>query len=1597
MATGRRSPALDRVDMAPSGPHRRRPRWHYLLLVLVLLAGLVAAGLVLLQRPAIGTSFANAVFARFHPVPRATVGVAEVRGDWLTHLELRGVRITRGDTLLGSIDTLRARYGLGSLLTGKLHVRDLHLSGVFVTADIVDTTTSAKRGPPLTLADLLRGRFYSGPPIRVDRLAIQDATYSDRGGSRDSLVILDHIGLLARRVRLGGDFSFELDSLGLGRAPRSTGSRIDFGIAARLDRGRFEAHSLRFRSGSSTADGSIVLGLDDKDAITEARLTLKTLPLALRDLDMLTPGLDLDGAVVADIDVSGLHAREMSGRISATCDHGRWGPLSLQGVRLDATFTDGGAETKLSGLCGQARLEVTGSSRPFDRVPTYDLVARTDRLPDRIPGPAWWTDLARRVPAAVTMRLRGSGYAKPILDLVGRATGSAGDIDVDAHLDMTRDFAWSVRRLRFDRVDIARWMGDTTASTLSGSLTASGKSAFARSRTVEAELELAPSRYGEWRADRGRVHLRLSGADFAARVGIDSEFDVVGARGQTTSEFQGRIAGTAQGLGFLMGSSRASALRDGRVAAKLRLDLEPSRVAQYEILGTSLGLTLARGRVNVDGVLASQAGRADLSAHGRPFDSAPSYVLERARFNDVDLSAWTGNRALSSRISGNLTGQGGFGAGSSTGGTWEGTLQLDPSRLGRLDVTNGHARASWTNGNGSLLAVLLAAGDTLSARGRMTTRDGTPRGRADLTVPLGLLAALAGRDSLKTSGSLTAEASFVGTKPATADLDGTLRSHGSVGDLRIDSLLAGLRLRQGTLFLDTLVARSNVGTASGAGQLALFDTTGASDIRVALRVRDAKPLRTLLDADTLAVDSARVDLHVRGSEGRRHLDARAAIRALAWNDTRIRWTEGNVQADLDSQWRPVRAHAEGSVQRVRGVALPWHSATALLDLEDGETRIDLHATRDERHDLRLVARARSDSTGGHLALETIGVRADSATWALTHPARIDYGQGRLAIDDFDLRSGGGRIHARGVIDRRGDQSFRLEMNGVGLDVLTTALGRPDVAGTLGGTLELEGPAAAPRGSGGLDLDLVAAGHAAGNVRSRLSWNGRRLDFGGHFATPKMDSLTWTGSLPLQLSLASGDSGAPARVRVMEGDVDVRLLARQFPLEALGPLLDPKAVGPLQGTLDLDARLKGNSHSIAGDGRVEVKHGVLPLPGLGVVYRDIDALATLRGDRVAVDHARVTSDKGRIDATGEFRLVSLTRVEPRMHVESRKFVVADAPDLRAILSGSVDVTGTLTSPVVKGKATIENSSFTMGPVASAESGPAIQLTEADVRMLEETFGDVSAAPRNAGLLLYDASDLDLNIKLEGNNWIRQNARPKLSVALTGDVHLKKAPHREPELFGRIAPIPNRGYVEQFARSFDIVGGEVLLNGPMTAHRVDIQAQYKPSSDTELGGDDTVIKLDVQGSINKLSLVLSSEPAMSEAEIVSYIATGHSPTVDRMGTGSSSNDKSSLATDIGLSQIAGFAEEPAREAVGLDVLQVRFDALKGATLVAGRYLDPQLYVGFRQPLQYKETSSPSAGETNRTSVEVEYAVHQWLVLNLQGETSKLRSFIRARHAY
>jgi autotransporter translocation and assembly factor TamB len=179
---------------------------------------------------------------------------------------------------------------------------------------------------------------------------------------------------------------------------------------------------------------------------------------------------------------------------------------------------------------------------------------------------------------------------------------------------------------------------------------------------------------------------------------------------------------------------------------------------------------------------------------------------------------------------------------------------------------------------------------------------------------------------------------------------------------------------------------------------------------------------------------------------------------------------------------------------------------------------------------------------------------------------------------------------------------------------------------------------------------------------------------------------------------------------------------------------------------------------------------------------------------------------------------------------------------------------------------------------------------------------------------------------------------------------------------------------------------------------IQSEYgNRGSGSSTDQSDVVVHLDLEGKFDELRLILSSEPALSETEIVTFIATGRSPTTRVETSQNSQSDAAALGRDIGLSQITGAIEGEAKQSVGLDVLKVRYDALRGATMVAGRYVAPQVYIGFQQPLQVTATGTENNGEQFQTLVEMEYEAYRWLFLNVQGETSLIRSFLRFKREY
>ena len=97
------------------------------------------------------------------------------------------------------------------------------------------------------------------------------------------------------------------------------------------------------------------------------------------------------------------------------------------------------------------------------------------------------------------------------------------------------------------------------------------------------------------------------------------------------------------------------------------------------------------------------------------------------------------------------------------------------------------------------------------------------------------------------------------------------------------------------------------------------------------------------------------------------------------------------------------------------------------------------------------------------------------------------------------------------------------------------------------------------------------------------------------------------------------------------------------------------------------------------------------------------------------------------------------------------------------------------------------------------------------------------------------------------------------------------------------------------------------------------------------------------------------------------------------------------------VAGVLEGFAAERIALDVVEIAVDPVRGTTLVAGRYVSPDVYLGFRQSVSFGDDGDSNRTDTQLTEVELEYRWYRWLTINLQTSASELRFYLRSRHDY
>jgi len=555
---------------------------------------------------------------------------------------------------------------------------------------------------------------------------------------------------------------------------------------------------------------------------------------------------------------------------------------------------------------------------------------------------------------------------------------------------------------------------------------------------------------------------------------------------------------------------------------------------------------------------------------------------------------------------------------------------------------------------------------------------------------------------------------------------------------------------------------------------------------------------------------------------------------------------------------------------------------------------------------------------GHLAL-----RFDEQTLQTSRPFSLllDPGAGEMRLRDLDLTGDLGTVRAGGTVGADTMAlTARLDLS-LPPDLLATLLPEPYRRRDFGLSLQVDANAGgrpdSPFGSVAVSAtaspqsepgDLFLEGHA------RILPDGTAQTAGAQaaFSLSRADSLLVTGTMNLPGAWSSEPAGwAPHPSSATECELE----APGFDLATLNLILPDDL--ELEGRCRF--RLNAGGHlteliPFAGDSAAP---GALPAP---------------------------TPD---FDLSGDLQLT-----EVKATVDSRSWLAAHC---------NATVGGTTRAPVVRGR--METIS---GVIELPPASPRLHPTEGVSLLWEDearqppasvAAGD-SAAPA-AGQptsRIAPALDLDFEIVVPGEVWLRG---PGLEAELGADLKIESSPETAAK-----APVVASGTAQALQGSYKFMGRQFNVErGLVTLYG---QAEPNPDLDVVLRTEveDTIVRILVTGTAKEPQVMLSSEPEMSEGDILTLLVTSG-------GAGSGDASASALLVGLGLSQL----QRRAAERIGLDTIEYRQSTAEGeaSSLAVGKYLSPKLLIRYEQSL----------GEASAFLVKLNYLLSRQLKLETSYE--------------
>jgi translocation and assembly module TamB len=641
------------------------------------------------------------------------------------------------------------------------------------------------------------------------------------------------------------------------------------------------------------------------------------------------------------------------------------------------------------------------------------------------------------------------------------------------------------------------------------------------------------------------------------------------------------------------------------------------------------------------------------------------------------------------------------------------------------------------------------------------------------------------------------------------------------------------------------------------------------------------------------------------------LRAQLSASDVSYHDLRVGELRADVTLDLSDRSRS-HGVAQASAVEWRDRVFERVALAAEGFIADHALTIDAQAA-DVDFAAKFTGRYAGRDWRGMLASSTLTLGTEP--WELAESASLQVSSAAFSLDNACWQASS--------LARLCVSTSRNAMRGIAIDVTARRVPLALLSPALPPALSLTG-----RFNGDAGFQITEAGARTATARveldsGRVIVNAAALAYQGATLQLTVDNaglraqadlaLTGANRGSAQISLP-GFPGSNDRPQPLNGRVRLQL-PDLVPVAALLPEL-----AELRGSFTADFLLGGTLSEPAIEGQAGLANGSARIPAFGIALQDMRATLTPSGKQTLRLNGYARSGDGDLGFAGQVTFADNFSWRAEMRIAGARFLAADvkeaqvyvSPDLRATMGpGSINVTGEVHVPQAR-----------LTPRLRKNAGSV--ETSQDVVVVNAAGPEDGAAPPSPWRI-----NAEIRVTLGDNVTVDAYG---LTASIAGTVTLYETPGQLTTAQGELRVA--QGEYEAYGQKLELERGRLLfVGGPVTNPGLDARAIRRVEAITA--------GVEVKGTLQSPQLTLFSDPAMGQADALSYLLFG------KPIGGADAAQGRLLAGAARALRLSGGEQLAQRIGSRFGIEEVEIKNVEGteqAALVLGKQLSPRLYINY-----------------------------------------------------